>query len=297
MEFFDKKQDVFDIQLTSYGKQKLSEGNFNPYYYVFYDDGILYDGLYAPISESQSDIINRIQSTPYLKAQTFFTSSTISENYVPDNINYDFNNLTTANAKYFRSLGRNDPWSNYIPAWNINNVLDSKGFIGASSYKGELSIPTFSSSLGTSYGAFTPEGQEGLVYTIESVDRLLLDVREINAILKGRGNFDIEIFEVSEDAQSKLQQRSFINEGPEAANLIMQTKPYEVVGTLRGTNEEIRGEFQRLDETYVEYFLSVRVDDEIVDVPSRPGSQLYKSGYDSPPEPDVCEDVTFPEVD
>ena len=297
MEFFDKKQDVFDIQLTSYGKQKLSEGKLNPYYYVFYDAGIFYDGVYGPVSESQSDIVNRIQSTPYLKTQTFFTSSTISENYVPHNINYNFNNLTTANAKYFRSLGRNDPWSNYVPAWNINNVLDSKGFMRSASYEGELAIPTFSSALTSSYDSFTPEGQQGLVYTINSVDRLLLDVREINAILKGRGNFDIEIFEVSEDGQNKLQQRSFINEGPDAANLTMQTKPYEVVGTLRGTNEETRGEFPILDETYVEYFLSVRVDDEIVDVPSRPGSQLYKTGYDSPPEPDVCEDVTFPEVD
>tara|TARA_R110000765_G_scaffold179488_3_gene285321 strand:+ start:1366 stop:2259 length:894 start_codon:yes stop_codon:yes gene_type:complete len=297
MEFFDKKQDVLDIQLTSYGKQKFSEGDFNPSHYVFYDDGILYDGLYAPISESQSDIINRVQSTPRLKAQTFFTSSTVSENYIPHDINYNFNNLTTANAKYFRALGRNDPWSNYVPAWNINNVLDSKGFLGPASYKGELAIPTFSSALTSSYNSFTPEGQQGIVYTVKSIDRLLLDVREINAVLKGRGNFDIEIFEVSEDGQSKLQQLSFINEGPDAANLVRQTKPYEVVGTLRGTNEETRGEFPILDPSYVEYSLSIRVDDEIVDVPSRPGSQLYQTGYDSPPEPDVCEDVAFPEVD
>ena len=35
MKFLNKKEQVFDIQLTPYGKQKLSMGKLNPTYYAF----------------------------------------------------------------------------------------------------------------------------------------------------------------------------------------------------------------------------------------------------------------------
>ena len=42
MSFFNKKEEVIDIQLTRYGKVLLSEGNFKPAYYQFFDDDIIY---------------------------------------------------------------------------------------------------------------------------------------------------------------------------------------------------------------------------------------------------------------
>ena len=79
MEFFDKKQDVLDIQLTTYGKQLLSRGMFVPKYYTFSDDGIMYDSMWmtsgsstaAPLAqEEQSMREPRIQEdTPRLKSQ------------------------------------------------------------------------------------------------------------------------------------------------------------------------------------------------------------------------------------
>ena len=297
MEFFDKTQDVIDIQLTPYGKQKLSEGDFSPEYYSFYDSGILYDGAYGPISESQNDIVDRIKSTPQMKAQSFFSASSPAENYSPTNINYDINNLTTANSKFFRFLGTNSPWSNYAPSWNIKTILNSKVFSGPVKYKSELSIPTFFAPLTASYTNIESQQPDGTVYIIDDIERLLIDVSEINTIKKGRGNFDIEIFEVSDDGQNKLTKLHFINEGPGEESLISQTQPYEVVGTLQGTREEIREEFPKLDTSYVEYFLSVRVDDEIIDIPSTPGVKLYKDQYNTTPAQDVCDDVEFPEVD
>ena len=41
MEFFNKKEEVIDLQLTQYGKYLLSLGKFKPVYYAFYDDGIV----------------------------------------------------------------------------------------------------------------------------------------------------------------------------------------------------------------------------------------------------------------
>ena len=47
MTFFNKKEEVLDVQLTQLGKYLLSKGKFKPTFYVFSDDEILYDPEYA----------------------------------------------------------------------------------------------------------------------------------------------------------------------------------------------------------------------------------------------------------
>jgi hypothetical protein len=75
MSFFDQKQEVFDIQLTSHGKKLLAQGKLEPEYYAFFDDDILYDARYAGSpDEEQNYIAKRIkEETPRLKAQYNFT--------------------------------------------------------------------------------------------------------------------------------------------------------------------------------------------------------------------------------
>ena len=46
-KFLNKKEQVYDLQLTSYGKYLLSIGKFKPVYYAFFDDNVLYDKTYA----------------------------------------------------------------------------------------------------------------------------------------------------------------------------------------------------------------------------------------------------------
>jgi len=75
MEFFDRKQEVIDIELTPSGKRLLQMGRFRPRYYAFYDDDIIYDGSYAGISEEQNGIEERIKETPRLKQQTYLYSA------------------------------------------------------------------------------------------------------------------------------------------------------------------------------------------------------------------------------
>lgn len=75
MTFFNKKNDVISIELTSYGKYLLSKGKFKPVYYEFLDDDILYDSSYAGVSEEQrNNISERIKNeTPRIKTQYVFT--------------------------------------------------------------------------------------------------------------------------------------------------------------------------------------------------------------------------------
>ena len=63
MTFLNKKQQVFDFQLTPHGKIELSKGTFSPEYYAFFDDNVIYDKSYVSGSsvEKQNQIHNRIK--------------------------------------------------------------------------------------------------------------------------------------------------------------------------------------------------------------------------------------------
>ena len=69
MEFFDKKQDVVDIQLTQFGKNLLARGAFKPVYYRFFDDDVLYNAECANIFEEQNRTHDRIIESQRLKSQ------------------------------------------------------------------------------------------------------------------------------------------------------------------------------------------------------------------------------------
>ena len=69
----DKKERVYDIEMTSYGKYLLSIGQYKPDSYAFFDDNVVYDNMYNNISESQNSINERIKKeTPYISTLTIF---------------------------------------------------------------------------------------------------------------------------------------------------------------------------------------------------------------------------------
>ena len=80
-KILDKKLNVYDFQLTNYGKYLMSIGQYAPKYYAFYDDNIVYDNMYtktgsalvSPVSESQNSINERIKNnTAYIGTLTTF---------------------------------------------------------------------------------------------------------------------------------------------------------------------------------------------------------------------------------
>jgi len=54
MSFFDSKQEILNIELTQFGKYLVSKGKFNPVYYAFFDDDVVYDSYYMKLTESQN---------------------------------------------------------------------------------------------------------------------------------------------------------------------------------------------------------------------------------------------------
>ena len=74
MTFKNQKEEVIEIELTSYGKHLLSKGKFRPTYYAFFDDDILYDSEYAGLVEEQNYAQTRIlEETPRMRVQTTYT--------------------------------------------------------------------------------------------------------------------------------------------------------------------------------------------------------------------------------
>tara|TARA_R110001583_G_scaffold6509_1_gene32980 strand:- start:9164 stop:10144 length:981 start_codon:yes stop_codon:yes gene_type:complete len=122
--FFNKKEDVINIELTPYGRSLLAIGKLKPAYYAFFDDDILYDPASAGFTETQSNIDNRIlQNTPRLRPQRclespeklIYTNEQSAESTRP-HTGLKLNYLTTP-------LGTSDQTSVFGPAWKSTFLL------------------------------------------------------------------------------------------------------------------------------------------------------------------------------
>ena len=54
-KFINKKEQVFDLQLTTYGRKMLSVSSFKPTYYAFLDDNVVYYGDYIGLFDEKQN--------------------------------------------------------------------------------------------------------------------------------------------------------------------------------------------------------------------------------------------------
>jgi|TARA_Y100000310_G_scaffold61892_2_gene57126 hypothetical protein len=145
-EFFNKKEEILEVQLTEYGKYLLSLGKLDPVYYCFYDDEILYNSEYAgTLGEAQNDIDRRIRyETPNLKVIPTRTSAETrvtrfiesvegalgADNSDPANNTEALHQESFSERSNFSSypIGTGDMSSDKTAAWSISvlhNTIDS----------------------------------------------------------------------------------------------------------------------------------------------------------------------------
>lgn len=135
MKFFDTKEQVIDIELTQYGKHLLSRGLWDPKYYEFFDDDILYDAQWAgSVDVNQNSIQERIKAVPRLESQYVWDG--IETNVKKNNayirsggkdregnykrISDEFvQPLPEKNFSLSAPLGTINPQSIYKPAWDL----------------------------------------------------------------------------------------------------------------------------------------------------------------------------------
>lgn len=162
MSFFNKKEEVIEVILTSYGKYKLSRGEWKPAYYAFFDEDVLYDSRYAGYSEISGTAEARIQEqTPAIRAQTSHSDlpkqikklkrarkmASVTKN---SNIGGAYANAlraTSTRAPHILPLGNSSTVAErdlYAPAWEIkalkNEFTASMAFV-SSSYENVIKVP------------------------------------------------------------------------------------------------------------------------------------------------------------
>ena len=129
MEFFNKKEEVIDLQLTQYGKFLLSMGKLKPVYYAFYDENIIYDSDYAGFSETQNNTHPRIQeNTPNTKIIHNFHS--IEDDMVravevqnsgnPDLAQQMLQQTAEKSQVLINPLANSDMSTDKMPSWNLS---------------------------------------------------------------------------------------------------------------------------------------------------------------------------------
>ena len=120
MSFFDRKEQVLELEMTQHGKRLLSRGQFKPTYYQFYDNDILYDSGYVSGSETQNDITSRIIETPRISTQYNFegVESQIGRD-LNQKVNVGYARKQNCTGRFKYPLGTSSPQSDKLPAWSV----------------------------------------------------------------------------------------------------------------------------------------------------------------------------------
>jgi hypothetical protein len=292
MGFFNKKEEVIEIQLTSYGKELYSKGKFTPVYYSFFDEGILYDGARANITETQNNVQHRIKNlTPQLKdvKEHISPGNLVAEGQIVPKESYAREiSLFDFDSTYENQLGISKNNSDFAPSWRIralqSEFTSSTSFLTASSTSRGLPIPqinlnddsiTYETKIMNSLtGRFDNDPECGSIEDMAvpaygefpdgsfiSVDEnyILLKIKESNTT-NLRDNFEFEIFEIKERKKNQvastktLKPLKFFNFQSQVQNGILMDE---------GFGEEDFENLDRIDDTFASHYLEIFVDQEV----------------------------------
>jgi hypothetical protein len=279
MEFFDKKEDVIDMQLTQFGRHLLSKGKFKPVFYSFFDDNVIYDISTTGLTEEQNDAEERIKQTPLVQPQACFSSLEKEFNTSYESILSKANSgkpvveQKTAEKNYSlpQPLGTADVDSEYIPAWSLRYL---NGFISGSTHtstlelqeknggKNVIKIPQLTTHVKVKMVDSPPEDSSQLdelfdgpslsnvIITSDPEEyTILLKVSELNGAFQKK-NFDIEFFEVVEEVQN--------NTTMETLRPLYFSKPF---------NPEEDNPYEdntpQDSQDHVAHYIDLKIDDEI----------------------------------
>lgn len=271
MEFFDKKEEVLQIELTQLGKRKLSLGQLKPSYYAFVDDGVIYDSDYAGSSEMPKDAQERIlKDTPVMKPAT--NKLGVESDMNRERVSLEegvafFSQDETEKVSSTRNLLGTFDGSQNAPSWKVSPHLNAK----IVSYEQVLDesniripqielepipynvnvitevpreIRDFVSSFGIpGLGSQTIEFEDGTVLEVEEKP-FLIEIDEKNTMFDN-DNFELEVFVFEGDTLEPLY---FATPSEEESNILCD----------RDENEAYE-----ITDRHVEYYFDIQFDEEI----------------------------------
>jgi len=277
MTFFDKKEDVIDIQLTPYGKHLLSLGKMKPMYYAFFDDDILYNidqVQSASLAEENTESFERITATtPTLRPMKSFIGVETQLNRQDFYLSEKKINYPSVNERVhylINPIGTNDETSTKSPAWEmtfIQGEINSATKTISSSTYGYQQIPQITTDItytmtirnendrsenerGRNSSPYVPASSvydDGSYIHLEP-QQVLLNILEKNGF-NFKDGLEVEVFLVDEVDSNILKPLKFV-----------KRKQSVIDGKLI---DEVEQEDPEIDESYVEYYFDLRVDKEI----------------------------------
>lgn len=326
MEFFNRKEEVIDIQITPYGKHKLSLGKFKPSYYAFFDSDIVYNTYFnteTGYSENQKDTEGRIKEMIRPKAQSirYGVESKINH-YIDEQSQGQVNILQPAqigavlenlrqpvdpkeNSATLRNpIGNSAPNSYYLPSWKVSSLLgridySEPSYTGSIDYRKQIieNIPQVNINIEykTQISNILETGGENttgidlqLLNKYEDTSFYSSDVYEdgtqifvqkqfslLDIIEEHVGdnihNFDIEVYEIVKEPYKDSNGSIVIQE--DLKKLKFRKNDYLELGQNQLFTESLYNSTQ-IDDSYVEYYFEIKVDEEIEDVVRSETAQL-----------------------
>jgi hypothetical protein len=307
MTFFNKKEEVIEIQLTQYGKFLLSQGKFKPVYYDFDDDDVLYDGEYGSVIEEQNSIEGRINEVPRIKTQANFSSlqdeirkrsmQNRGVELKKDDVEFliPSTNIIKLNPT---PMGASSPLKDEYPAWQIRYLkgeLSSSTNVTSDSYQTTF-IPQLNSDIKYEIKikdleeiGMLKDGEEenspdvalpeiysdGKYIEVKEKD-FLLELREENVPFT-KENFTVEVFLVEDGNEDNLIPLSFVKRDKEFfEDLLIQ-------------EEDLKSAVELNDTSFVDYFFDIKFDDEI-EINDKEKNVKKDSIYDTGPKRDIKEE-------
>lgn len=227
MTFFNKKEEVLDVQLTSEGRRLLSLGRFKPSYYEFYDDAILYDISYAEGSEAQNLSQDRIlDNSQYPKTSARFVGAVEKgqTNYKNDEKNYQNlrKNVYLNESPYLAPLGSYDSQKQEAPYFELELLSKNENGIVTGTLQSidnaVMKIPQI--NLTCSYKFFANPDDDIVYYTSEPI---YFSLKEYNTQFSNfTEDFEVELYEITETDSPQPKLFILDDDGPQTPESIAE---------------------------------------------------------------------------
>lgn len=242
--FLNQKEEVLNIDLTKHGRRLLGLGTFQPEYYEFFDDSVIYDLSYGGSTEIQNASQERILNKDL----------TIRALNVSEDIN-------------IAPLGTSSPVNDYAPSWDMN-VLNGNitQYVQASSSYHEnvfdlnpikyiISLEDNKNSISNNFNLSTFELENGKTINIDD-DYILIEISEEN-VEDEYQNYVLELETYDELTGGK--------QGGLSRKLMFLPKQTNIINGLIYDANELPNRFAdiKLTKNDVEFYLDILVDEEI----------------------------------
>ena len=264
MTFYNKKEEVIEIKLTSHGKYLHSKGKLKPAYYSFFDDDVVYDGAHGSSDDPAHDRIKH--ETPRSRIQ--YNTSGVSTVSPEEEVSVV---ERTGDRDIKQPLGTSAAETVYHPSWKsymLQGELDSSEEYMHKTDSAIVNIPqmnvkkrmfTVKSIRGTddnssTYGITFPDGSSVTLKEGEDSE-FLLYLKEENSP-SGNKNFDMEFFIVDDTGD---------NEELIPLEFMRSQDRFSVVDGLLVENETVNEPDLNIQEgeQFVEHYFDVKTDRQI----------------------------------